>query len=155
MKRVSIIITLIAAGILSVILGSCRMNNGDIGHYFGTWSLYRMDVDGTQAEDFDSETTIWSFQNNIIFIYKIFPGHEFDNHIGTWEEADGELLLDYTHFDDNQPAGTGEYSAPSWLGFPKNEIIRLKFVKNTSKEMVLTGTFSDGELYTYYLRKTW
>lgn len=135
---------------------SCQ-NNGHIGSLFGTWSLYEMKIDGEPAADFDSESTLWSFQNNIIFISRVGDHHTYTNYFGTWEKADDGkvLLLDYTHSADGISPGTSSYTAPAWLGFTPNEIMRLTFIKDSSREMVLTWTNPEGKIYTYYLRKTW
>ena len=134
---------------------SCRMNNGDIGDLFGSWLLYSMTVDGQTPEDFDAEETVWEFQNNIISISRVEFMYDKESRWGTWSEADGKLLLNYTHHEHGVNQGTAKYSAPEWLGFPPNQIIPLTFVERTSNRMSLTRTSENGEVYVYSLRKIW
>lgn len=136
-------------------LASCRMNNGDIGDLFGSWLLYSMTVDGEAPENFNSEETFWEFQNNIVSISRVYYMYDKDVHWGTWSEADGQLQLDYTHFESGVNPGTGQYSSPQWLGFPKRGIFQLKFVSRSSKRMTLSWYDSEGRMFVYSLRKIW
>lgn len=149
LKKLSIILMILMA------LASCRVNNGDIGDFFGSWLLYDMKIDGETPEDFDPEATFWQFQNNIINIGRVEFMYEHFGHWGTWSEEGDQLLLNYTHHDGGNPPGEGEYQAPEWLGFTPNEILRLTFVSRSSGKMVLTWTNPDGLIYTYSLKKIW
>lgn len=98
-------------------LGGCRDNNGDIGPWYGSWSLVSVTEDGLPYTDWqiDGRTVSWSFQNNIIRIQAAWPNHDYHNFYGTWAVEGQTLLLDFTHSDDNNAAGTGQYEAPAWL----------------------------------------
>lgn len=149
LKKLSIIAVILLA------LSSCRVNNGDIGDYFGSWSLYDMKIDGETPDDFDPELTFWQFQNNIIDICRVGFMYDRDGHWGTWSEENDRLLLNFMHHDVDEAPGTGGYSAPSWIGFTSDEIISLKFVSRDSKSMTLSWNSPDGRQYTYSLRKIW
>lgn len=136
-------------------LAACRMNNGDIGDYFGSWLLYDMTVDGVTPESFNNEETFWEFQNNIIQISRVDEFYDKEGRWGTWSEEDGKLLLNFTHFDYGTNPGTGQYAAPEWIGFPKKGIITLTFVSRSSKHMTLSWHDSTGAIYIYSLRKIW
>lgn len=137
---------------------SCQ-NDGHIGSLFGTWGLMSMTVDGVAPEEFDPSLTTWSFQNNIIRIVLNSENHGWADRTGTWEkESTGGkryLNLNFTHGEDGIEHGTGNYRAPEWLGFPENKIIPLEFVKDSSREMILSWTSDEGHVHIYTLRKTW
>lgn len=141
---------------LSIIsLSSCRMNNGDIGEYFGSWLVCSMTVDGTEAEDFDPETTFWEFQNNIIRISLTDSHYDIISRWGTWHEEDNRLILDFTHHDDANPEGTSGYKGPEWLLFPSSGIIDLTFVERGHDRMKLSWQDPEGHTIVYSLRKIW
>ena len=50
---------IISIMLVAVVFCGCRMNNGDIGDFFGSWLLYSMTIDGKEAEGFDTESTYW------------------------------------------------------------------------------------------------
>ena len=149
LKRLSFIAVILLA------LCSCRVNNGDIGDYFGSWSLYDMKIDGETPADFDPELTFWQFQNNIIDICRVEFMYDRVAHWGTWEEENGSLLLNFMHHNGNDAPGSGEYSAPAWIGFTSDEIMSLSFVSRASKRMTLSWNSPDGHQYVYSLRKIW
>ena len=152
MKRILFILSIMFAVV------SCQ-NDGHIGRLFGTWQLAQMTENGETPEAFTPGETTWSFQNNIVYITKELPHMERILRVGTWAEsnADGHkyLELDYTQSTDEYAPGTGPYRAPEWLGFPENKVIRLEYVKDSSREMVLTWTSDEGLVYIYTLKKTW
>ncbi len=136
-------------------LCGCRVNNGDIGDYFGAWLLYSMTVDGEVPEDFNPEQTYWEFQNNIVQISRVSYMFEKKGRWGTWSEDDNTLLLNFTHYQEGYEPGSAQYRAPEWLGFPQNSIIPLTFVSRSSKRMELTWRDVEGKIYVYSLRKLW
>lgn len=148
--KISLLLILICG-----LLSSCTQNNGNIGPYFGSWLQYEMTIDGEKVTDFNPDETFWEFQNNIIEISRVNGMYEKNGRWGTWEERDGHLLLNYTHSDDNNPAGQGAYRAPEWLYFPSNTVINLTILSNKSGRMTLEWHDSDGKIIRYYLRKIW
>ena len=141
--------------VLLLVLGSCRVNNGDIGDFFGSWLLYDMKIDGETPENFNPEQTFWQFQNNIINIGQLDFMYDHVGLWGTWEELGDHLLLNYQHHNGGDAPGTGGYAPPTWIGFTSDEIIDLTFVSRSSGRMTLTWTNPDGLVYTYSLRKLW
>lgn len=152
MKKTLFLLTILLS------LAACQ-NDGHIGSLFGTWGLQSMTVDGVAPDDFDPSLTTWSFQNNIVRIVLNGDHHAWTDRTGTWEKTSRSgknyLDLNFTHGSDDVPAGTGGFRAPEWLGFPENKIIPLEFIKDSSREMILTFTSDEGHVYTYTLRKTW
>lgn len=149
MKKVLILM------LVAVAFCSCRMNNGDIGDFFGSWLLNSMTVDGSEAEDFDRESTFWEFQNNIIQISQVSDKFDKTERWGTWVEDGDRLLLNFTHSETDIAPGTGKYRAPEWLYFPENEIISLTFVERKAKRMTLSWQDQSGRKIVYSLRKIW
>lgn len=136
-------------------LCACRMNNGDIGDFFGSWLLYSMTVDGHEADGFDPEMTFWEFQNNIIEISQIDKYHEKSSRWGTWADTDGRLLLDFTHSEAGIAPGTDKYRAPEWLYFPENKVIDLELIERQPKRMILKWHDAEHNEIVYSLRKIW
>ena len=59
------------------LLTACTTNNGDIGIWYGTWSLERMTVDGTDVPVNDGNGwTNFAFQNNVVLITRTTPLHD-------------------------------------------------------------------------------
>ena len=141
--------------LVAVAFCGCRMNNGDIGDFFGSWLLYSMTIDGNEAENFDTESTYWEFQNNIIEISRVDSHYQKWGRWGTWVDDGDRLLLDYTHGDEDYAPGTDIYQAPEWLYFPSKQIIVLNFVERQSKRMVLSMQDDKDRRIVYSLRKIW
>lgn len=141
--------------LVAVAFCGCRMNNGDIGDFFGSWLLYSMTIDGNEAENFDTESTYWEFQNNIIEISRVDSHYQKWGRWGTWVDDGDRLLLDYTHGDEDYAPGTDIYQASEWLYFPSNQIIVLNFVERQSKRMVLSMQDDKDRRIVYSLRKIW
>ncbi len=144
--------------LLILAVSACK-NEGDIGALFGTWSLTGMTVNGQEPTDFETNRTTWSFQNDIVrIVYDLGPS-DYDDRLGSWvkTESNGHKYLDFnfTHSEDGVAPGAGAYCAPQWLGWPTNRIIRLEYVKDSSREMVLTWMSDEGDTYVYTLKKTW
>ncbi len=154
MKKLRSTYTLLYILLLTVCT-ACTQNNGYIGSLFGTWALTSMTVNGETPKTFKSDDTFWSFQNTIINVQQVADHYQYVSHYGTWEESDGQLLLNFTHSDDVNAAGEGPYLAPTWIGFPKNEIVELTYVTKKSRHMELTWTNRDGDVFYYILTKTY
>lgn len=133
----------------------CRVNNGDIGDFFGSWLVESLTVDGVTPDDFDDESSYWEFQNNIIKVTYVTDRLETIGRWGTWEDDGQHLLLDFTHCEDGYEPGTEMYQAPEWLYMPAGKVISLTFVSRSPKHMKLSFTDSDGRRIDYSLRKIW
>lgn len=143
--------------ILSAVLTlcACRVNNGDIGDFFGSWLVESLTVDGVTPEDFDNESSYWEFQNNIIKVTYVSDRLETEGRWGTWTDEGQHLLLDFTHYENGVEPGTGQYKAPEWLYMPQGRVIDLTFASRSSKRMKLWFTDSEGARIEYSLRKIW
>ena len=144
--------------ILLLSLCACQ-NDGHIGSLYGTWSLTQMTVNGEQPSDFVKDKTTWSFQSDIVrIVYDLGPS-DYDDRLSTWVQTttDGHKYLDfkYTYGENDVEPGMGAYRAPEWLGWPTNRTIRLEYIKDSSREMVLTWMSDAGDNYVYTLKKTW
>lgn len=137
------------------ILSGCRMNNGDIGDFFGTWYVASMTVDGEPDPALDPDRLFWSFQNNLICITITYDHHDSVDHWGSWQEKDDMLYLDFTHHEADTPGGQPPYVAPDILRFPVNSVVALHETKRTSRSMILDWTDDSGHRIVYELKKTW
>lgn len=143
---------------LSLIFGlvCCRQNNGDIGPFYGVWALDSLTVDGIADHTWhgSDDWTVWLFQNNIVYVERDWSNQNTDRRVGTWEDNKSELVLDFTHYNDNTAAGTGSYAAPEWIKMSPG-VTRLQYVVKNKQRMELSCTNSDGLNIVYYLRKTY
>ncbi len=132
----------------------CKTNNGDIGIWYGLWSLERMAVDGVEDKSLDSDGwTNFAFQNNVVLITRTTPLADVTECYGTWHEENGEIDFDYNHRDDMGDYAQSIYDAPAWLYFTPKGVTRCKILSSTSKVVTLQQITSDGKTVTYYLRK--
>lgn len=131
---------------------SCTQNNGDIGDWFGEWKLASIEIDGEEDEAYTGDV-LWRFQNNIVEMVVVNPvGHSHDEHYGTWSSDDKELTLNFTHSDNLNAAGTGKYAPPAQTYLP-SDIVSLKVLKLSSREILLEYRPAPGKSIIYTLRK--
>lgn len=148
--------------ILMLGLGSCQ-NNGNIGSLFGTWRIDYYSVDGVEVKEIDIpgeplplSHVMFSFQNNIVQVATVLDDYKnYSIVFGTWEENDGNMILDFTHADANTPAGTGVYSAPTWIGMISDQKMVMKKTDNKKDSFTLTWNDPRGYVRVYKLHKTW
>lgn len=132
---------------------SCVTNEGDIGFFYGQWSLTDMSIDSHKA-DVEVELYFWKFQNNIIQIQTLTDLNQTNYSIGTWEEKDGVLFLNFTHHDVMTGSENwARFNPPADLGIPGRVISPLEIEKLTSKDMVLRFDRNDGKIYRYTFKK--
>lgn len=142
--------------VIAVISAGCTCNDGDIGPWFGSWSMSEMTVDGRTPDGFDPTATVWEFQSSLIRISLLGEHHTMDDMSwGTWHESDGHLYLDYTHPSDKYENSNGEYEAPSWLLIQKNSVADLAILERGKRRMTLEYITPEGEKVVYTLKKTW
>lgn len=134
-------------------LSSCHANHGDIGYFYGQWSLRSLTIDDEEA-DFDVKVFFWKFQNDIIEIQKFFEFHDYYICLGTWEEADNVLMLNFDHKEmiDGEENWV-RYTPPSELGLPARSVSSLQIEKLTGSDMVLRFDRPDGKVYRYTFKK--
>lgn len=136
-------------------LVACQ-NNGDIGDFYGTWSVSELTVDGEPDSEFAQDSTFFNFQNNIISVERLLDEYgDLERYVGTWSEVGNSLLLDFTHYDNDHAPGQGIYHAPEWLYLPENSIAELEFIERKSRSMTLRYITDEGKEIVYALKKTW
>lgn len=133
--------------LITFAVSGCTHNNGDIGPWFGIWKVVSISPDQTYKGNF-----FWKFQTNVIEMLRNTDDLEYSPRFGTWQEKDGNLILDFTHHDNGSSSGEGKY-----MPFPEMHISSgvstLHIDKLTGPEIVLTYTADDGVTYTYILKK--
>lgn len=154
MKKISYILCILAAAVLA----ACTQNGGRIGPLFGSWYLESATCDGQPFALPDDGNTYWIFQGKILMVKFDRGLYESQEHIGTWQYAAGSdrlLLLDFSHSDDSTPPGEGLYGAPTWMGFPKGQILAVDIEHISGSGMTLGWTSPEGLRYIYRFSKTW
>ena len=132
-------------------LTGCTHNNGDIGPWYGAWTLTSVQIDGNTDPDYKPCTIIWKFQSTVINMTEIGPVHEVKDYFGTWRQlSDTTLELNFTHSDNDSPSGTDLYVPAAATHLPAAVTV-LQIKKFTSKHIVLTYTDPEGIVYTYFL----
>lgn len=138
--------------LLGFVHQGCTHNNGDIGDLFGTWRLESMTADGEELDLYSNLTQLytWAFQSHIIRIQDIRNNMDHSNCFGTWMQNDDELILNFTHENDN---GNNGFLPPTPLHFETDGITKLTINRLSSKRLQTSYRNSDGIEYMYYLRK--
>ncbi len=147
--RITLLIALLAA-----LLSACTRHNGDIGDYFGTWHVETVTADGVELPLYSDDGVLvyeWRFQAGFIQIQTIYPHLEYDRCFGTWREAGGHLLLDFSHSDSG---GVGEYTPPAALHLSEG-VTDMDIISLSSSRLVTAYVDHQGVKYTYHLRKTY
>ncbi len=142
-----------AFAVLSTLLSGCTHNNGDIGPWFGIWTLTSIEADGAPIADYVPNSIFWKFQSTVINITQLLDHHDCRDTFGTWRQAgDSQLELNFTHSDDTLHPGTELYAPPEILHLP-SDICTLHIVRFTDKHIILTYISTDGVTYKYTLVK--
>ncbi|MCM1152333.1 MAG: hypothetical protein NC328_01600 [Muribaculum sp.] len=123
-------------------LSSCTQVDGNIGPWFGTWVVDRIDVDGAQDTSYKGEVLI-SFQGELFDTSEV-DGPEL---YGKWSESDGLL-----HLDGSFNAGSLK-TWPAPLNFGTDMKVTLKILEEPGKKMKWSMLCADGKQRDYYLRK--
>lgn len=146
MKRTAYILAVLAV----MVVTGCT-NNGDIGPYYGTWTLDRMTVDGEVDSGYEHNIS-WAFQNNILRITTVSVYHDEDARFATWEETDSGRILrvNFRNSADGIPEGEAGYAPPPQLHLPKDRVIDFKIARMDGSKMELLYTADSGEVIAYY-----
>lgn len=133
---------------------SCVTNNGDIGDLYGAWALDKITIDGIEQTSWHDGGWYceWRFQNNIIQIHRFNTLHDYSHSTGTFTHEGKTLDVNFTHSDDDNPAGTGPYNAPTWIYFSPGSTT-FNIDRLSSSDMVLTTANNQNQIITYYLSK--
>lgn len=160
MKKTANIFCVLVAFML---LAACQ-NNGDIGKYFGTWRIdsYTLNseavgtVEVYGVYEVPVSNCTFSFQNSVVNVVTVLDDYMSNNSVfGSWSEDGDTFTLDFTHVDAETPQGTGQYSAPKWLGMVSDEPMVMKISNSLKDSFTLTWTDHDGNVRVYNLHKTW
>ncbi len=140
------------AVILTLLLGGCFHNDGDIGVYFGSWVIEKVEVDGVADADYDGHTMI-SFQSSLFDLTDVDSGATI---MGLWSEKGSELTLRGAEETASvkDPAGAPLFPPTTGFGRGDNDdlTVTLDIVKKTKKQMIWTRTDSEGRKWRYVLR---
>lgn len=144
--------TIILLAMILLTATGCTRNNGDIGPWFGAWTLTSIESDGTPAQDYVPSTITWKFQSTVICMVQLNPYHDYIESFGTWRQiSDTRLELNFSHSDSERPSGTDIYAPPPATHLP-SDVSLLEIVSISSKRIVLAYTSpDDGTVYTYTL----
>ena len=131
---------------------ACTRNNGDIGPWFGAWTMTSIKAYGIPVTDYSTSTITWKFQSTVINMIQINPHHEYINSFGTWRQiSDNQLELNFSHSDLERPSGTDVYAPLPATHLPAS-VSLLDIVSFSSKRIVLEySSPADGIVYTYTL----
>lgn len=147
---------LLLSAVLILLGAGCTQNNGYIGDLFGSWCLQSIMCGTEPYPSGIRATTYWSFQSDVIRVTAEYEYHYVENYYGTFEQVgDNILRLDFTHSDDDTAAGTGQYQAPTWMGFPASGIINLTIAQSEDDLLVLTYDSPDNGTLVYTFVKVW
>lgn len=142
-----------AMAALWISLGGCTKFEGDIGPWFGSWHLERLDVNGEEDTAYTSNQSrqvMVSFQGDV-FNMAYLNGSEI---YGSWSYA-GEILT----LEAGYNAGSGHISSgfdpyPVVLRFPADvDQVEVTVVKITGDIMEWQLIDVEGDLLTYFWRK--
>ena len=141
---------------MTVGLGGCVTNNGDIGIWYGVWALDAIEIDG-QPDDTWQQPDSWtnfSFQNDIVYVARVNDLQDELNYSwGTWSQDGNTLTLNFSHSSDD-PSQSGRYLPPSWI-FIDRPVTSFTLDSADARNVVMTTTDDDGRRITYHLRKTY
>lgn len=133
---------------------SCTHNNGNIGEWFGTWTLTSITVDGEKGDDYFENST-WSFQNRVIKIQEEFSHNTYSDHYGTWEQEGNEFSLDFNHYDSKDTLVWSRlYKFPTNMYFGMDKGVANMHIDNMSGSKVdLRYLNPQGQTIIYHLKK--
>lgn len=140
--------------LLCLSLGACTQSDGHLGPLFGSWVLNEASADGQAMNLPEDSETFWSFQNSVIRVIYTAPGTATTSY-GSFANNGNTLELDFDNHDNNTPAGSSVYKAPTWMGFPERGVFVLSIERLDSKNMKLSWLSAEGVEYKYTFSKTW
>lgn len=153
------ILYILLVAITTLIVQSCKQNDGEIGDLYGNWGIAAMKVDGERYDkwrDAEHAYTTFSFQNNICMIQSVSDKNVPDTRTCTWKwEAKNNIALNFTHYDDRYEPGQYMYSAPEWLLLETNTIHNFEVTWHGEDRMVWKTVNVNGQHLEYDLRRTW
>ena len=129
--------------LLVTLAAGCTHNNGDIGSWFGTWNVERIEIDGVAQADYQGQY-FFQFQSTVFCVRKVDEQRtDYLEDYGRWSE-DGDVLT--IAFPDASVA----YVDFSALLDADN---RFTMVERGNRSVVLTRTDGKGRLQRLTLKK--
>lgn len=138
--------------LLGLMTAGCTHNNGPHDSIYGTWKLESMTIDDNPDYAYQGNM-VWKFQNDIIEMDLIDDrAHTTDHRFGTWTLTDSELLLDFSHSDNNYGPGEGIYK-PFEVTRLLSGNSALHILSKDSSKITLRYETLSGALVVYYLKR--
>ncbi len=151
MKHLFLYFILVSTALLG---GGCTHNDGDIGPLFGSWIVDEMTADGAEVS-IDGGYGYLQFQGAVVMCKLIDDRHSLLFYsVGSYEREDDDLLLNFTHSDNETAPGQGQYSAPTWLLLTPDAVNRMEIISLDKSKMKLKHITPDGTVVLYSFRKT-
>jgi hypothetical protein len=145
--------SMLIALLLMLTFAGCTQNNGDIGAWFGAWTLNSIEADGETDTDYTPNSVTWKFQSTVISMIQLYDYHQTTTSFGTWKRlSDSQLELNFGH-SDGELENNSEMYIPAKSTHLPTGISVLNIVKFTDKHLTLTYTANTGITYTYTLSK--
>lgn len=133
--------------LLAVLLTAtaCTHNNGDIGDWFGTWTIDEITKDGTAVNldpANDGSAYFIQFQTSVVCLRKTDDRHNSLESYGTWQENGDQLTIDLPdeHARDIYFTGMNNHNT-------------FTISSRDSKNVVMETVDDGGVRYRYTLRK--
>lgn len=131
-------------------VASCTYNNGDIGIWFGTWSIDTLKVDGNVTHLATAGDTavnyFMQFQSSVFRLSIVGPYHDADENFGTWQEGEQPGTMRAWFPDSNYT-----YILHRVPGMELDN--HFTVVRHNNRRLVLTKTAANGHTYTYCISK--
>ena len=138
--------TIIYMFILSLALGSCTRNHGDIGPWFGTWHVESITAQGGIYQyivpvDVEGDY-FFQFQSKVFRVSLVSERNKLVESFGTWDENDGKMTITFPDPD------------VFYIEMPGLEAYNDFTVTTTSsREVTFTKTDATGTTFAYHLER--
>ena len=138
--------TIIYMFILSLVLGSCTRNHGDIGPWFGTWHVESITTQGGIYQyivpvDIEGDY-FFQFQSKVFRVSQVTERDRLVESFGTWDENDGKMTITFPD------------SSVFYIEMPGLEAYNdFTVTMTSSKEVTFTKTAATGTTFAYHLKR--
>ena len=144
----SVLVTVVC----TLFFSSCFHNDGNIGVYFGSWQIEKVEIDGEPVTSYRGHTMI-SFQSSLFDLTDIDGNGSIK---GIWSEKGDLLTLRGAEETATRQDADGNAIFPLTTGFGSgtdNDLtIQLNIVRKSKKEMIWTRTDEQGRTWRYVLK---
>ena len=138
--------TIIYMFILSLALGSCTRNHGDIGPWFGTWHVESITAQGGIYQyivpvDVEGDY-FFQFQSKVFRVSLVSERNKLVESFGTWDENDGKMTITFPDPD------------VFYIEMPGLEAYNdFTITTTSSREVTFTKTDATGTTFAYHLKR--